>query len=397
MVRWTRYIIAVAAAWIALFCLISAMPALSGVMTWQRSLSDTLVQWLPWALLSPVIFWMVLRFPIGRPSVGWRILHYLICGFAFVVLAAWLSTDLLAPQLITRFGGGPEVADHGPPFGPPDENPPDGADHFPFHGRHFHRMHSLGPPIEARISFNVPIYLTLLSLSHTFVYFRRSQQRERRAIELESQLDRARLHALRMQLQPHFLFNTLNAISTLVRTDPRAAQEMIGSLGQMLRLSLDSGPEVEVRLEDELKFLNSYLEIAQIRFGDRLQVIRNIPPIETLNAYVPTFILQPLVENALKHGIEPGTSPGTIEIRTNRDGDRLLLSVSDSGVGLGNASESPTTNGIGISNTKARLESLYPGQYRFSVRNRPEKGCIAEVEIPFHTEPLTAEGQARTT
>ena len=199
-----------------------------------------------------------------------------------------------------------------------------------------------------------------------------------------------------MQLQPHFLFNTLNAISTLVQTDSRTAQEMIGSLGQMLRMSLDSGSEIEVPLQQELKFLSSYLEIAQMRFGNRLEVKRNIPAIEVLNAYVPTFILQPLVENALKHGIEPGSVTGVIEIFANRVGDRLLLSVSDSGVGLADATGLTTSNRIGLSNTKARLQNLYPGQYRFSVRNRVEGGCIAEVEIPFHTEPLRVSNQIET-
>jgi two-component sensor histidine kinase len=403
MARWTRYIIAGVVAWLALFCLVSAMPVFSGVMTWQRSLGDTLVQWFPWALLSPVIFWLVLRFPIGRPGIGWRIFFHVISGVALIMFAAWLSTYLLEPQIMKWM---PQDMDQGPPFAGPTQDQPNWNDHPPFHDRHqggppppwgpFHDRGPHGPPIWARVSFNVPIYVTLLSLSHTFIYFRRSQQRERRTIELESQLDRSRLQALRMQLQPHFLFNTLNAISTLVRADPGKAQEMIGSLGQMLRLSLDSGSAVEVRLEEELKFLNSYLEIAQIRFGDRLQIKRNIPPLEVLNAYVPTFILQPLVENALKHGIEPRASTGTLEILLQRSEDRLLLSVSDTGVGLADATGLATSNGIGLSNTKARLQNLYPGQFHFSVRNRPEGGCIAAVEIPFHIEPITVEHVDKT-
>jgi two-component sensor histidine kinase len=402
MARWTRYIIAVVVAWLALFCLISAMPVLSGVMTWQRSLGDSLVQWIPWALLSPVIFWVVLRFPIGRPNLAWRIFLHFIAAAASVLLAAWLSTYFLEPR-IRNWMPPQEDLNYPPPFAGSNPDQPNWNGHPPFHNHHhegpppwgpFHGRGQHGPPIWARVSFDVPIYLTLLSLSHTFIYFRRSQQRERRTIELESQLDRSRLQALRMQLQPHFLFNTLNAISTLVRTDPAASQEMIGSLGQMLRLSLDSGSAVEVRLEEELRFLNSYLEIAQIRFGDRLQVRRNIPPIDVLNAYVPTFILQPLVENALQHGIEPRASIGTIEILMHRSENRLVLSVSDTGVGLADptdATGSTPSKGIGLSNTKARLQNLYPGQHRFSVRNRPEGGCIAEMEIPFHSEPITVE------
>jgi len=246
-----------------------------------------------------------------------------------------------------------------------------------------HNRHA--PPLWLRAGFNIPIYLTIASLCHAFVYFRRTQQRDRRALELESQLGQARLQTLRMQLQPHFLFNTLNAISTLVQTNPAAAQEMIGSLGQMLRLSLDSGSEPEVPLEEELKFLNCYLEIAQTRFGNRLEVNYDLGP-ETGNALVPTFILQPLVENAVRHGIEPAAAGGTIEISVRHDGQMLLILIRDSGVGL--AAEPSAPGGIGIANTRARLASLYPGWHHFAVRNSAAGGCVAELEIPFHTEPL---------
>jgi LytS/YehU family sensor histidine kinase len=240
-----------------------------------------------------------------------------------------------------------------------------------------------------RLPFYLPVYLTLTSLCHAVVYFRRSQQRDRRALELETQLGQARLQALRMQLHPHFLFNTLNAISTLVRANPEAATEMIGSLGQMLRLSLDSGAAAEVPLEQELEFLESYLEIEQIRFGDRLAVRRDIAP-DIGAALVPTFILQPLVENAIRHGIEPEDAPGTLEIAARRAGDRLIIIIHDSGVGLaGETSASRSkSNGIGIPNTRARLQSLYPNAHSFAVRNSPAGGCVAELEIPFHTEPL---------
>ena len=392
MYRRSLYIFAAIIGWLVLIGLISAMPVLSGVLTWGRSFRETLTQWFPWMLLSPLIFWFVVRFPLEWATIHWRIFLHLFVGFMSVVIAAWLSSCWLAPHLMSW---GPDFR-NGPGHMPPFKNPDESQAHAISPGGlppHDHGPH--GPPFWARVSFNVPVYLTLVSLGHTFVYFRRSQQRGRRAMELESQLDRARLQALRMQLQPHFLFNTLNAISTLVQTDPHSAQEMIGSLGQMLRLSLDSGSEVEVPLEQELKFLDSYLEIAQTRFGDRLQVKRDITPV-TLNAFVPTFVLQPLVENALKHGIEPGSSTGTIEIRADRVGDRLLLSISDSGVGLANTAELISSNGIGLSNTKSRLESLYPGNHRFSVRNRVEGGCIAELEIPFHTEPQVADGQIKT-
>lgn len=322
--------------------------------------------------------------------MGWRIFLHITGGFLAVVLAAGLSHYYLAPQLMSSFPESQEETGRRPPFENSAINRTNSisSDQFPPHNRNHHGP----PPFGAIVWFNAPIYIILASLSHSFVYFRRSQQRERRALELESQLDRARLQALRMQLQPHFLFNTLNAISTLVQTNPEAAQEMIGSLGQMLRLSLDSGSEVEVPLEQELRFLDSYLEIAQMRFGGRLHVKRHVPP-ATLNALVPTFVLQPLVENALKHGIEPGSTTGTIEIRAELAGDQLILSVSDTGVGLAEAAEA--SKGIGLTNTRARLQSLYPGIHRFSIHNRVEGGCIAELEIPFHTKPLF--GEPKTT
>ena len=159
-----------------------------------------------------------------------------------------------------------------------------------------------------------------------------------------------------MQLHPQIQINTLNAISTLVQTNPPLGIEMIGSLGQMLRLSLDSESKPEVPLERELTFLDCYLEIEQIRFGSRLEVKRDIAP-ETGGALVPTFILQPLVENAVRHGIEPSLSPGTIKISARRDGDVLSVSICDTGVGLAEkeVAELAARNGIGLSNTKARL------------------------------------------
>ena len=249
------------------------------------------------------------------------------------------------------------------------------------------------PPVYVRAGFNLPIYLTIVSLCHAFFYFRRTQQREHRALELETQLGQARLQSLRMQLQPHFLFNTLNAISTLVQTNPSVAQEMIASLGQMLRLSLDSAPNPEVPLEQELKFLDAYLEIARMRFGDRLEVRFDVAP-ETGDALVPTFILQPLVENAVRHGIEPGIARGTIEINVRHTGETLCLSIRDTGVGLAGEAAGGAQNGIGIANTRARLQSLYPGRHHFVVRNAAAGGCVAELEIPFHTEPPANSGEA---
>jgi LytS/YehU family sensor histidine kinase len=251
-------------------------------------------------------------------------------------------------------------------------------------------MHG-SPPLWWRWQFNMPVYLVIVSLAHAFVYFRRAQQRDRRALELEAHLAQARLQALRTQLHPHFLFNTLNAISTLVHTAPNLADDMIGNLSMLLRLSLDSATEQEVPLGRELDFLDRYLDIEQIRFGQRLRIEKRIAA-ESRQALVPTFILQPLVENAIRHGIEPKVSPGVIKIESQRDGESLRVTISDTGVGLPELADPAArpVEGIGLSNTRARLQSLYPGGHQFSLHNADSGGCVAEIKLPFHTQTVSS-------
>jgi len=393
MRRRLYYILAAVAAWAAFLGVTSALPVLSGAFPWAASFRMTLNQWLPWMVLSPGVLWLTARYPMEWAAWRSRVLLHGLMGFLTVMACAWGSEHFFAPTFppfnVTDQGprGGPPPfaeSDLEQPLPPMDDRPPPGL------------RDGQGPPLWARAGFNVPIYLALAGFCHAFVYFHRSQARERRALALETQLGQARLQALRMQLQPHFLFNTLNAISTLVQSNPPAAQEMIGSLGQMLRLSLDSAVEAEVPLEQELKFLDCYLEIAKTRFGDRLAVKQNVAP-ETRPALVPTFVLQPLVENAIKHGIEPADTPGTVEITIRRVQERLVLSIRDTGVGLAQDDQvNPFgQNGIGLANTQARLQNMYPGQYRFAVRNVPAGGCVAELEIPFHTEPLSVNPEAK--
>ncbi len=244
------------------------------------------------------------------------------------------------------------------------------------------------------------IYWATVSICHAISNFRRSQQRERRTLELEASLAEAKLHALRMQINPHFLFNTLNAISTLVHTKPEAADNMIGNLSELFRASLDTTAEQEIPLRRELAFLSHYLEIEQTRFEDRLTVEQHFDP-AILDALVPTFILQPLVENAVRHGIEPKRSPGLIKLTGYRQENILHLSVSDDGPGLAKASgkddKRATSHGIGLANTRARLQELYPGKFEFKLTSEAASGCLVILEIPYHTTSSVPAAAAPTT
>jgi LytS/YehU family sensor histidine kinase len=213
-------------------------------------------------------------------------------------------------------------------------------------------------------------------------FYRRSEERERQALGLEARLADAKLEALRMQLHPHFLFNTLNAISTLVHKDPNAADEMIGNLSELLRATLDTA-EQEIALRQELAFLDRYLEIQQVRFGERLRIEREVDA-AALDAHVPTLILQPLAENAIRHGIEPDPAPGVVSIRARRNGDRLILTVANNGAAAKMPAKSES--GIGLTNTQARLQQLYGANCRLTFNSGAEGGFRVEIEIPFREQ-----------
>jgi two-component system, LytTR family, sensor kinase len=269
---------------------------------------------------------------------------------------------------------GPIPLRQGREFGPPQTGPRD-SNRPPPEIRHAAFLNTL----VMRGKFNIPIYWIIVSIVHAVAYHRKSEERERRAAELEATLAETRVHALRMQLHPHFLFNTLNAISTLVHRDPGAADEMIANLSELLRTTLDT-TEQEISLKRELQLLDRYLEIQQVRFGDRLRIERQIEP-ASLDAKVPTFVLQPLAENALRHGIEPQVGLGVIRIEASRNGNSLRLVVQDNGPGI--SSTPKHRPGVGLANTKARLQALYGAGARLLLSGAPEGGCTVEVELPW--------------
>jgi two-component system, LytTR family, sensor kinase len=232
------------------------------------------------------------------------------------------------------------------------------------------------------LDWNLMVYTTVVGVSYALTYYRESQRRALKESQLETRLVEARLRTLEAELHPHFLFNTLHAISSLVHTNPDAADRMISRLSDLLRITFDRSGSPGVSLQEELEFLQKYLEIEQTRFHDRLTVRFDIDP-ETLDAEVPRLILQPLVENAIKHGVSPKPGDGLVQIRARRHGDRLWVEVSDNGVGLSAGARAKLRSGVGLSNTRDRLDVMYGPAHRIEFSDGG-KGLAVRLEIPFH-------------
>ncbi|HWT00370.1 MAG TPA: histidine kinase [Pyrinomonadaceae bacterium] len=305
-----------------------------------------------WLALTPLVLRLARRFPIERRS--WRrnlpahvaaaVLLSLLQLAAYVTIASWLGKIPANRSFFESFRG--------------------------FFVGDFH--------------FDLLTYGAIVGLVHALDYYRKYRERELRASQLETKLAQAQLDALRMQLHPHFLFNTLNSISVLMAEDVRAARRMLARLSDLLRTSLEEAGAHEVALHQELEFLESYLEIEQTRFQDRLTVRMEIDP-AALDARVPNLILQPLVENAIRHGIAPRARAGTVEIRAARENGAVRLAVADDGAGLGSARPEDLMKGIGLSNTRSRLEQLYGAAHRFEMREREGGGLEVSIEIPFRS------------
>jgi len=223
-------------------------------------------------------------------------------------------------------------------------------------------------------------YLCIVTVSQAARYALLYRDREVRAAELEAQLARAELQVLKMQLQPHFLFNALNTIAEMAHNDPNNADRLIARLGHLLRLSLEQAGHQVVPLRQELKILEAYLEIEQTRFQDRL-VVRTEVPVDVLDAGVPALILQPLVENAIRHGTSPRTGRGRIEIRADRRGEQLQIEIRDSGRGF--PPEGRYREGLGLRNTRQRLRQLYGSEQAFQLTNDPDGGAVVTIRLPF--------------
>ena len=245
----------------------------------------------------------------------------------------------------------------------------------------------------ASIYLGILIYALIVISIQAFLLYRRNQVEESRNSQLRVELAGAQLQALKMQLQPHFLFNTLHSISSLNTVNPQKANVMIARLGEFLRMTLEHSDEQMVTFAEELDFLRCYLEIEQTRFSDRLIVEYNIDP-ETLSAAVPHLILQPIVENAVKHGIAPYAAPGRITISARKTEKFIALEVADNGMGIEEKLDpiARESNGKGLRNVRSRLAQIYGSRFRFEMKNVAENGLIVTLEIPLGDESDLAVG-----
>ena len=234
-------------------------------------------------------------------------------------------------------------------------------------------------------------YGALVGSAHAVHFYRRFREREQRAVLLESNLAQARLHALQAQLHPHFLFNALNAVATLIRSNPAAALETLTSFSDLLRLALSQSGKAEMPLRDDLRFLECYLEIQQVRLGDRLRVESQVEP-AALDCLVPALLMQPLVENALRHGIEPSANPGFVRFTANLVGEKLVLTIADNGIGLEAARNAQSQPGIGLANLRTRLTTLYGNNQLLEIGPNPGGGVLVRVELPRRIDAIGASG-----
>jgi two-component system, LytTR family, sensor kinase len=244
--------------------------------------------------------------------------------------------------------------------------------------------------VLSRVVSGAFTYAAVLGVATTLAYHRRFRERELRTAQLEAQLALAQVQALKMQVHPHFLFNTLHAITVLIREDPAAATRVVTRLGDLLRLTLSRATTAQVSFRRELDILTLYLEIERTRFHDRLEISYDVEP-ATLGALVPDLILQPLVENAIRHGVSPNAGTGRIAVTSRREGDWLVLEIRDNGMGLPDGGA--LREGIGLTTTKARLERLYGTRHELVLANLTEGGCVARIRIPFQ---LTADDRHET-
>lgn len=335
--------LAVWCAWTALALFFGVSASLTyrstgGAANWALTLGRSLLEWWLWALLTPIVLALARRFPMDRPWPWRNAAVHVAAGALCAVVKTAVERALFA--LATGFW-----------------------------------MYWLASTLALQFF----VYCAIVAAAHGIEYYRRSRERE----QLEARLADTRLQLLNMQLQPHFLFNTLNTIAELVHDEPNAADRMITGLSDLLRRSLELGAAQEIPLDAELDLLRRYLDIQRARFGERLQVNWEIGD-DARSAAVPVLLLQPLVENAVRHGLAAHVAAGRIDIDARRAGAALAITVTDDGPGADEAAMTGRER-VGLGNTRARLQALYGARYRLELTNVAAGGARVFLEIPFRS------------
>jgi signal transduction histidine kinase len=304
---------------------------------WTLTITRSLSEWWLWALLTPLAVFLSRRFPLGRGRFGRHLSLHVIAGLAIAVVKLFADRAVFAA--LTGF-----------------------------------RTYLLA----STLALQFVVYGVVVAAAHGVEYYRRSRERE----QLEAQLAETRLQMLSMQLQPHFLFNTLNTIAEMIHEDPDTADGMVAGLSDLLRRTLDLGSTQEITLAEELDLVSRYLAIQQARFGDRLRVRVDVPD-EARGARVPALLLQPIVENAIRHGLAARLDAGRIDIEARANGASLVITVTDDGAGDATFdSARGTVERVGLGNTRARLDAMYGGRAALTLARADGRGARVTIEIP---------------
>jgi two-component system LytT family sensor kinase len=327
-----------------------------------RAVLFTGLDWLLYGFLTPPVFWLARRFPLSRPRLARNAVLHLAFSLAFCV--AWASGGTVLRALLQ-----PKFFDGGV-------------------------LRGFASWVFITLPFGVAVYLAVVGVEHAIRYFVEAREREAQLARVSEQLTAAKLSALQAQLNPHFLFNSLNTIGVLVRdNDNAAATRILHHLSSLLRRTLSRTTQNEVALDDELDLVRQYVAVQEARFADRLRVELEVPA-DVRRAAVPVFAVQHLVENAVRHGIGRRTKSGRVGVAARRDGDMLEVTVTDDGAGF--PADAPVEAGHGLENTRERLRTLYGDRASLDVRALDPHGggTIARLRVPYHELPTTPDTDA---
>jgi LytS/YehU family sensor histidine kinase len=313
--------------------------------------------WYVWGLVTPLILWLGWRFPLGQ---GKSLKHLaILLPVSIVFTSAYLA--VYAALLMINVPEAPGL----------------------FRSPTAMFMWVVG----AHSTWYFLAFWATIGIEHAVSYYRRFHERQILTSRLEAQLAEAQLDALRSQLQPHFLFNTLHSVMALIsQSDTKAAKDMLAGLSDLLRHALEHVRRHEVPLREELDILRRYIDIERVRFSDRLTVDWQIDH-DAESAYVPSFILQPLAENAIRHGIEKRPGPGVLSVHCRHENGQLLLSFRDNGAGIEASDGEQVRNGHGLGDMRSRLDVLYPSNYSLKIEPNGEGGTIVRLRLPYNTSP----------